>query len=40
MPKSKIKITIFILLYTLAILLTKRASTEDLIIINPDLDIP
>lgn len=40
MPKNKIKIILFVLLYTLAILLTKSASSEDLIVVNPDIDIP
>lgn len=40
MPKNKIKIVIFILLYTFAILLTKSASATDLIVVNPNIDIP
>lgn len=40
LPKSKLKIMGFVFLYTLAILLTKNASSDELIVINPDIDIP
>lgn len=39
-PKTKFKILGFIVLYTLVIWLIKKATTVELILINPPINIP
>lgn len=40
MPKSKIKVICFVLLYNFLILLTKKLSSSEMIIINPVIEMP